>query len=80
MAGFIRIKSADILATQSKPSDVQLYLATFRCSTSYRWAIYTARQVGISVFLGIGLMLCVLIEQHPGQLTFKGGVVHGQVP
>jgi len=59
---------------------MQLYLVTFRCSSSYCWAIYTARQVSVGVFSGVGLMSCVLIEQRPGHSTFKGGVVHGQVP
>jgi len=63
MASFIRIMSADRL-TQFNPSNVQLYLVSFCCSKSYCWAICTARQVGISVFSSVGLMLCVLIEQR----------------
>ena len=79
MASFIRIKSAERL-TQFNSSNVQLYLVSFCCSGSYCWVIYMARQVGISAFLGVSLMLCMLIEQSLDHSTFKGGVVNGQEP
>ena len=41
--------------------------------------MYTARWVGINVFSGVGLILCVLVEQRVVHLTFRGGVVNGQV-